>query len=99
MELNEYQAAVENAQTPEALWAAFAGYFRGTVVRRLNYLHLPPLGASDGNQPKIATSGFPEDLVAFYFAERLYRDNPVLNEAQLARRSRSTGTRSTRCAR
>jgi LuxR family transcriptional regulator/LuxR family quorum-sensing system transcriptional regulator CciR len=82
MQVQDFEATVEAVGTPEALWELFAGFFRGTVVRRVSYLHLPPLGAPDSDQPRIAAEGFPEALVARYLEERLYRDNPVLNYAQ-----------------
>jgi LuxR family transcriptional regulator/LuxR family quorum-sensing system transcriptional regulator CciR len=82
MELKEYESAVERAATPEQLWAVFAGYFQGTVVERLVYLHLPPLGAPDSNRPLVSAEGFPEELVTRYITERLYRDNPMLRHGQ-----------------
>jgi LuxR family transcriptional regulator/LuxR family quorum-sensing system transcriptional regulator CciR len=83
MELREYEAAVEAAQSPVALWDAFSGYFRGTDVARVSYLHLPPLGAPDANQPRLVAAGFPEALVARYLEERIFRDNPIIDEAHV----------------
>ncbi len=82
MLLPDFEIAVEGAMRMDTLWSVFAGYFRGTVVSRVSYLHLPPLGAPDGLSPTIAAEGFPEVLVAEYLRERLYRANPVLQHAR-----------------
>jgi LuxR family transcriptional regulator/LuxR family quorum-sensing system transcriptional regulator CciR len=79
--IRDYEAAIERAETPEAIWAAFAGYFRDTVVNRLVYLHLPPIGAPDSGRPGLRAEGFPEELITRYLGERLYRDNPLLRHA------------------
>jgi DNA-binding CsgD family transcriptional regulator len=81
MQVRDYERLVAQAATSEALWSAFADYFRGTEVDRISYLHLPPLGAPDANRPLIAADGFPDELVAEYFEERLFRDNPALAQA------------------
>jgi hypothetical protein len=93
MLVQDFEAGVERAASPEALWRVFAGFFQGTVVQRISYLHLPPLGAPDSDRPCVRADGFPEAAVARYVEERLYRDNPVLNYAQ-RHPERSTGTRS-----
>jgi len=82
MRLRDFEAGVEAAASGEALWAAFSGYFRGTQVERVSYLHLPPLGAPDVRRPQLKTEGFPEELVARYIEERHYRDNPVVAAAR-----------------
>jgi LuxR family transcriptional regulator/LuxR family quorum-sensing system transcriptional regulator CciR len=78
----DFEAGLEAASTPQELWELLAGFFRGTVVRRVSYLHLPPLGAPDAGRPWLAAEGFPEALVARYVEERLYRDNPALSHTQ-----------------
>jgi hypothetical protein len=45
MLVQDFEAEVERAASPEALWRLFAAFFRGTVVQRISYLHLPPLDA------------------------------------------------------
>jgi LuxR family transcriptional regulator/LuxR family quorum-sensing system transcriptional regulator CciR len=82
MRLQEFEAGVEAAQCPEDLWALAAGYFRGTEVARVSYLHLPPLGAPDAERPKMKAEGFPEELVERYIHERHYRDNPAVAAAR-----------------
>jgi LuxR family transcriptional regulator/LuxR family quorum-sensing system transcriptional regulator CciR len=82
MLVHDFEAGVERAASPETLWRLFAAFFRGAVVQRISYLHLPPLGAPDSGRPRMRTEGFPEAAVARYVEERLYRDNPVLNYAQ-----------------
>jgi DNA-binding CsgD family transcriptional regulator len=81
MLLKDYESAVARAAGPEAVWATFSEYFRETVVDRVVYLHLPPIGAPDSRKPRLAAEGFPEELIVRYLGERLYRDNPVLQQA------------------
>ena len=82
MLITDYEIAVAAAETPEALWALLEGYFRDTVVNRVIYLHLPPIGAPDERSPAVRADGFPEELVTRYLAERMFRDNPMLRYAQ-----------------
>jgi LuxR family transcriptional regulator/LuxR family quorum-sensing system transcriptional regulator CciR len=82
MRLRDVEAGIEGAESGEALWAVFSGYFRGTEVDRVSYLHLPPLGAPDVRRPRLKAEGFPEELVARYIEERHYRDNPVVAAAR-----------------
>ncbi len=77
-----YEGAVGGCQTPQALWDLIGAYFRDTVVDRMIYLHLPPIGAPDERSPSVRADGYPEELVTRYLAERLYRDNPMLRHAQ-----------------
>jgi DNA-binding CsgD family transcriptional regulator len=79
--VTEYETAVAAAETPEAIWVAVSDYFRGTVVDRIIYLHLPPFGAPDEHRPALRAEGFPEELVTRYLAERLYWDNPVVRQS------------------
>ena len=81
MLLKDYESAVARAATPEAVWATFSEYFFDRVVDRLVYLHLPPIGAPDSRKPRLRAEGFPQELVMRYLGERLYRDNPVLRQA------------------
>ena len=81
MLLKDYESAVARAATPEAVWATFSDYFRDTVVDRVLYLHLPPIGAPDTRTPRLGAEGFPEELIVRYLGERLYRDNPALRHA------------------
>lgn len=82
MQVREYERLVAQAKAPGDLWSAFSSYFRDTEVDRVSYLHLPPLGAPDAARPLILAEGFPEALVAEYFEERLFRDNPALIQAR-----------------
>jgi DNA-binding CsgD family transcriptional regulator len=81
MRVEDFESAVEAAETPEALWRVFSGYFHGSAVDRIVYLHLPPIGAPDSRSPVLKSKGFPEALVSRYLSERLYRDNPMLRFA------------------
>ena len=81
MRVKDFEIAVGEAETPEAIWAVFSEYFRDTDVQRLVYLHLPPLGAADSRNVRLRAEGFPEELVGRYIGERLYRDNPMLRHA------------------
>jgi len=82
MRLRDFETGVEAAASGEALWGVFSGYFRGTQVERISYLHLPPLGAPDVRRPQLKAEGFPEEMVARYIEERHYRDNPVVAAAR-----------------
>ncbi len=82
MRLQDFESRIAAAGTTEELWDALRGYFSGTDVQKLIYLHLPPLGAPDSQMPEIRAEGFPAELAARYLEERLYRDNPVLARAQ-----------------
>ena len=83
MGVREFERAAAEAATPEVLWAAFDAHFHGTDVNRISYLHLPPMGAPDANRPMIVAEGFPDALIAQYFDERLFRDNPLLDKANV----------------
>ena len=82
MQVQDFEIAVEAAETPEALWSVFAEYFHGTVVQRLVYLHLPPLGAPDSRSPGLRAEGFPEALVARYMRIGSTATTPMLRHAQ-----------------
>jgi LuxR family transcriptional regulator/LuxR family quorum-sensing system transcriptional regulator CciR len=81
MLLKDYESAVARAVTPEVVWTTLSEYFCDTVVDRLVYLHLPPIGAPDSRKPRLRAEGFPQELVMRYLGERLYSDNPVLQQA------------------
>jgi LuxR family transcriptional regulator, quorum-sensing system regulator CciR len=81
MLLRDYESAIAGAPTSEAVWATFSAYFRDTVVDRLVYLHLPPVGAPDSRKVSTRAQGFPEELMARYLGEGLYRDSPALRQA------------------
>ena len=83
MLITDYELGVDACATPEALWALIGQYFRDTVVDRIVYLHLPPIGAPDERSPVVRADGYPEELVTRYLAERLFRDNPMLRHAQI----------------
>ena len=82
MRLRDFEAGVEAATSGEALWKIFAGFFAGTEVSRVSYMHFPPLGAADARRTRMQSEGFPEELVARYIEERHYRDNPVVSTAR-----------------
>ena len=81
MLLKDFESAIARAPTPEAVWATYSEYFCDTVVERLVYLHLPPVGAPDSRRARVRAQGFPEELVTRYLGEGLYRDNPALRQA------------------
>ncbi len=78
MRLEDYRAAVDAAETSETLWVLLRDYFRDSEVRRLSYIHLPPLGAPDDRRIEAESAGFPTNLIERYISDRLYRDNPIL---------------------
>ncbi|HVL20724.1 MAG TPA: autoinducer binding domain-containing protein, partial [Amaricoccus sp.] len=76
MPTTSYEKQIRASKTTRDVWAAVGAFFRGGDIDRVAYLHLPPLGAADEMRPRFLSDGFPEQLVARYFEERLYRDNP-----------------------
>lgn len=76
MPTTSYEKQIRASKTTRDVWAAVGAFFRGGDIDRVAYLHLPPLGAADETRPRLFSEGFPEQLVARYFQERLYRDNP-----------------------
>lgn len=82
MNLEMFETQVGRVDGPEELWRLVTGYFRGTEVGRVLYHHLPPIGAEDDTGISVVADGFPEELVARYVGERLYRRNPLLAHAQ-----------------
>lgn len=82
MLVKDYEIAVADCATPEALWALIGRFFDRTAVERMIYLHLPPIGAPDERAPAVRADGYPDELVSRYLAERLFRDNPLLRQAQ-----------------
>jgi LuxR family transcriptional regulator, quorum-sensing system regulator CciR len=82
MELQDFERRVEGAEDPSNLWRLLTAFFRSTVVRRINYHHLPPLGAPDADRVRLVTDGFPEEVIARYIGERLWRDNPIVAYSQ-----------------
>ena len=81
MPTSTYEKQIRASKTTRDVWAAAATFFRGSDINRVAYLHLPPLGAADETKPRFFAEGFPEQLVARYFHERLYRDNPGIKFA------------------
>jgi len=82
MKIETFEAAVERAADPPAIWRALTAVFKGTVVQRILYHHLPPLGSDDAGKIGVAAEGFPEEIVAKYVGEEMYRRNPLLGYAQ-----------------
>jgi LuxR family transcriptional regulator/LuxR family quorum-sensing system transcriptional regulator CciR len=82
MDLRDFEAAVDATVVGSGeLWALCRDFFHARGVVRMTYHHLPPLGAPDGGRVLFRADGFPEDLVARYVAERLWRENPMLRHA------------------
>lgn len=82
MEIESFKAEIERADDPAAIWQVLTAVFEGTVVERILYHHLPPLGAVDSGRITVSAEGFPEELVARYVGEQHYRRNPLLSYAQ-----------------
>ena len=82
MRLRDFESGVEAASTPDAVWQVFSGYFAGTEIDRICYLHLPPPGAPDAREVRMRAEGFAEGLVTRYIEERHYRSNPVIAAAR-----------------
>jgi LuxR family transcriptional regulator/LuxR family quorum-sensing system transcriptional regulator CciR len=82
MRLRDVESEIASAETTAELWEALRRYFHDTDVRKLMYMHLPPLGAVDSLSPDIRAEGFSEAFKEQYLERRLYRDNPVFARAQ-----------------
>lgn len=80
--LRDFEEQVGRTETPEALWALCTTFFQGRRIARVTYHHLPPVGAPDGESVRFRSVGFPEDLVARYVADRMWRENPMLRHAR-----------------
>ena len=60
MLVQDFEAGVDGAASPETLWRLFAAFFRGTVVQRVATAHLPP-GVPDQQPAAYARRGlFPK---------------------------------------
>jgi LuxR family transcriptional regulator/LuxR family quorum-sensing system transcriptional regulator CciR len=82
MELEDFERAVAASADADALWLACQTFFPARGVVRMTYHHLPPLGAPDGGEVLFRADGFPEDVIARYVAERMWRINPMLQHAR-----------------
>jgi LuxR family transcriptional regulator/LuxR family quorum-sensing system transcriptional regulator CciR len=78
MEIEKFETAVERVESPQALWEVFTTFFRGTVIVRVMYHHLPPLGAPDAGVVTVSAEGMPEEMLDRYVAGRMWRKNPNL---------------------
>ena len=56
MLVQDFEAGVERAASPETLWRLFAAFFRGTVVQRLATGTCRR--ASDSGRPRMRAEGF-----------------------------------------
>jgi LuxR family transcriptional regulator, quorum-sensing system regulator CciR len=79
---DQIAADIERADDLLALWAVFSGYFEGSAVDRVVYLHLPPIGAPDSSRPSLVANGFPSAAVERYMENGRFLDNPMLGETQ-----------------
>lgn len=73
--MHKFFAEMRGATTVEALWKAVSDYFEARGIDHLTAVHLPPLGAPDGQQELVHIQGYPEELIARYHAR--YRDDPI----------------------
>lgn len=76
LRIEDYMAALERIGPEGGLWALVVGYFRDHGLSRIAYLHLPPFGAPDSQEPRLTQQGFPEEWAADYVGRRLYRVDP-----------------------
>lgn len=82
MKVEEFTAAVDAATRLRDIWAAVTAYFRVRKITRLSYHHIPPPGAPDAAERKIALEGYPENWMRRYVAEKLYLIDPVILTTQ-----------------
>jgi len=82
VELRAFEEQVDRSATPAALWTLCTAFFHAHRIARVTYHHLPPVGAPDGATMRFRAEGFPEDIVARYVADRMWRENPMLRHAR-----------------
>jgi DNA-binding CsgD family transcriptional regulator len=78
MRVEDVTAAIDGASRLRDLWRHATEYFRAEGVIRFSYHHIPPPGAPDAAERRIAHEGFPEEWMRRYVSERLYRVDPVI---------------------
>lgn len=78
MKVEEFTAAVDRATRLRDVWGAATAYFRARDITRLSYHHIPPPGAPDAADRKIAIEGYPEEWMRRYVADKLYLVDPVI---------------------
>jgi LuxR family transcriptional regulator/LuxR family quorum-sensing system transcriptional regulator CciR len=79
--MEAFEARLASVTEPAELWNVFISFFQGSEVDRVVYHHLPPIGAVDAGRIDIAASGVADEIVDRYVAEKLYKQNPMLQHA------------------
>jgi DNA-binding CsgD family transcriptional regulator len=80
MTLKELVARVRLTRTTEALWQTMLAYFRSCGAEMISYRHIH--GDPDAEEaPTIFQEGFPQAFVDRFYAEELFRGNPVVAHA------------------
>lgn len=77
MKVEEFAAALDRLERLRDTWRLTVRYFRSHGIERMSYTHMPPPGASDADQMRVAAEGFPPDWARRYVADRLYRIDPL----------------------
>ncbi|MHA3978137.1 helix-turn-helix transcriptional regulator [Halovulum sp. GXIMD14794] len=65
----------------ESLWFAAIEHFQTEGFDTLCYQHLPPLGAPDEDNIRVASWGYPKDWEQRYIGEKLFRTDPMPAQA------------------
>lgn len=76
MKLEEFAREIDHVERVRDLWFLAIRYFQAQGVQRMSYQHMPPPGAPDAEQIRLATEGFPAEWVQRYVSERLCRIDP-----------------------
>lgn len=82
MEFQEFETAIDQAASPEAIWRTLVAFLRVRGLQDIAYQHIPPLGAPDVQVQRISNDGFPEEWIAHYLAARAKGTTPVTIHAQ-----------------
>lgn len=78
MKVHDFIASVDKAVRLRDIWAEAVAYFRDRQITRLSYHHIPPPGAPDAADRKIAIEGYPEEWTRRYVTEKRYLTDPVI---------------------
>lgn len=78
MTLEDFIVAVDKSTRLRDIWAAVVAYFQAKSIKRISYHHIPPPGAPDSSERKIATEGYSKEWVRRYVDEKLYLVDPVV---------------------
>lgn len=84
MEVDTLTGLLSKVTRVRDIWSMTTGFFSERGVERMSYHHIPPPGAVDGDEVRVAATGFPEEWVRRYVSEKLYLIDPITTFAKQA---------------